>query len=169
MLILETERLTLHEFSTGNAAFLLELMNTPGWLQFIGDRNIRSLADARHYLETVLIPSYEQHGFGFYSTRLKSTGTPIGICGLVKRAMLSETDIGFAFLPAYMGQGYAFEAATAVAHFALNSLRLPLLLAITEPENERSIRLLEKIGLHFEQSIHLADEDLLLFTTAKPG
>lgn len=166
MRILETERLALYQFTTDDATFIMELLNTPGWLRFIGNRNIQSLEDARKYIENVLLPSYQQHGFGFYKVRLQADDTAIGMCGLVKRPTLPDADIGYALLPAYMGQGYAAEAATAVAHYAFSTLGLPQLLAITEQENERSIHLLGKIGLYFERPIHLADMDLLLFSSA---
>jgi RimJ/RimL family protein N-acetyltransferase len=168
MLVLETERLALYQFTTDDAAFIRELLNTPGWLRFIGNRNIQTLEDARKYIENVLLPSYQQFGFGFYQVRLQADDTAIGMCGLVKRPTLPAADIGYALLPAYTGRGYAAEAATAVAHYAFNTLGFPQLLAITEQENVRSMHLLGKIGLRFERPIRLADMDLLLYSSTSP-
>ena len=99
--ILETERLTLREFNKSDAEFVLRLLNTPTWLKFIGDKNVRSLDDAQNYLSNGPIRSYEENGFGLSRVALKSSNTPVGACGLIKRDGLNEPDIGFALLPEY--------------------------------------------------------------------
>jgi RimJ/RimL family protein N-acetyltransferase len=167
-LILETERLHLREFSLEDAGFMLELLNSPGWLEFIGDRHVETEEDARWYLRTGPLQSYEVYGFGMWLVELKNEQTPIGICGILKRNTLEHPDIGFAFLPAFTGKGYAFEIASATLAFAKNTLHLPTILAITVPHNQASISLLEKIGLEYQQTINNADngEKLLLYGTA---
>jgi RimJ/RimL family protein N-acetyltransferase len=142
----ETERLYLAEATVDDTAFLLELLNSEGWLTFIGDRNVRTEEDARDYLETRIIKSYSG-GIGMHNVVLKSTGELLGMCGLIDRPTLEGIDIGYGFLPQYMGKGYAFEAASAVMAFAKNDLKLTEVSAITTQDNFRSQRLLEKLGL----------------------
>ncbi len=160
-----TQRLIISHFSAQDAPFIFELLNMPEWIQFIGDRNIKTLADAEHYIVAKLMPSYATNGFGFYLVKLKDGETPIGMCGLVKRDSLENEDIGFAFLTNFTGKGYAFEAATATLLHAKEDLKLGKISAITVPNNINSIRLLEKIGLGFQKNIKLADdaEELMLF------
>ncbi len=147
--ILDTERLSLRMLTRSDASFILELVNSPGWLEFIGDKKIRNEQDAVLYLQNGPLKSYSEHGFGLWLVQLKSSDTPIGMCGLLKREYLSAPDIGFAFLPAHTGKGYAFEIAKATRDYATTSLGIQTLQAITLPHNERSIKLLEKIGLCF--------------------
>lgn len=146
--ILKTERLTLRQFKNEDAGFIVELVNTPGWLEFIGDRNIHTEEDAINYLQNGPIKSYSENGFGSSMVELKD-GTPIGMCGLLKRDSLENPDIGFAFLPAYIGKGYAFEIVNATMDYATHQLKLKTIYAITDPKNKRSIQLLEKLGLRY--------------------
>lgn len=155
MTILETERLRLREICVDDAAFILELVNDPDWLRYIGDRGVRTLADARQYIINGPIKSYQRFGFGLYLTTLKDSDTPIGICGLIKRDTLDDVDIGFAFLPQYTGKGYAFEVASAVMAYGKTDLGLKQIVAITSLDNVRSIKLLEKLGLRFKEIIKL--------------
>lgn len=163
--IVETERLILRNLTFDDAPFILHLVNTPSWIQYIGDRGVRNLEDARNYLKNGPLKSYELNGFGLYLIVLKTAGTPIGMCGLIKRPSLKDVDIGFALLPEYTGKGLAFEAASATMEFAKNNLQLSRIVAITDPENERSQKLLLKIGLQFEKVIPAAaeSEELFLF------
>ena len=149
MLVLETERLRLRPFTTDDAPFALTLLNEPSFLHFIGDKNVRSLEDAHQYLLTGPIASYNRHDFGLLCIELKDSATPIGMCGLLKREELPAPDIGFAFLPDYWGRGFAFEAASAVMKDARERLKLNQVLAIVNPDNEASIKLLERLGLRF--------------------
>ncbi|RQP25851.1 GNAT family N-acetyltransferase [Piscinibacter terrae] len=167
MSILETERTRLRELHEGDAAFTLELLNEPGWLRFIGDRGIRTEDAAREYIEKGPVAMYGKHGFGLWAVERKSDGATLGMCGLIKRDTLDDVDIGFAFLERHSGQGYAFEAANAVMAHALQTLKLPRVVAITSVDNDKSIRLLGKVGLKFEKLIRLAgsDEDVRLFGT----
>ncbi|WP_226998827.1 GNAT family N-acetyltransferase [Flavisolibacter tropicus] len=162
MTLIETDRLIVSDFNLDDAAFIIKLVNSPGWLQYIGDRNIKSPEEARQYLENGPLKSYKQWGFGLYRVALKNTNTAIGMCGLIKREVLDGIDIGFALLPAYEGQGYAYEAAKAVLDYAAKDLGMKRMLAITMVDNAASIKLLQKLGLRFEKMIRLNDEDLAL-------
>lgn len=158
MFLLETERLTLREMTTADADFLLSLLNEPSFVQNIGDKNVRTIDDARLYALNGPIASYKQHGFGLYLVTLKETGEPIGICGLVKRDSLPDADIGYAFSPAFWRKGYALEATTAIKQHAFTVLGQQQLLAIVNPENASSIRVLEKIGLKFKRMVRMSDD-----------
>jgi len=156
--VLESERLVLKHLSIEDAAFILRLLNEPSFIQYIGDKKVRTLDDARQYIENGPRKSYEENGFGLNKVELKSTGEPMGISGLVKRDTLPEPDIGFAFLPEYWNQGYAIESARAVMDHARNVLGIKRVVAITSPDNDASARLLEKIGLRFQRLIKFTDE-----------
>jgi ribosomal-protein-alanine N-acetyltransferase len=164
--IFETERLILRQFELTDAKFIVELVNSPGWLEFIGDRNIKTEEDAVNYLQSGPMKSYQDRGFGLSMVETKE-GTPIGMCGILKRDNLENPDIGFAFLPEFMGRGYAFEIVKATLTYAKTKLNFEIVLAITVPTNKKSIMLLEKIGLRFKQTIYMPDknEELMLFST----
>lgn len=152
-MILRTSRLDVRELTPEDAPFILTLLNDPAFVEHIGDRGVRTEADAASYIERGPRASYAQHGFGLWLVQLKDTATPIGICGVLKRDTLPDPDIGFAFMPEYRSRGYAFEVASAVRDFARESLRLPRLLAIVSPANASSIRLLERLGFTFERMV----------------
>jgi RimJ/RimL family protein N-acetyltransferase len=164
-IILETERLILREFTTNDAEFIVNLLNSPGWLEFIGDRNVKNVTQANDYILNGPIKSYQENGFGLSLVELKRDKTPIGMCGLLKRDYLDYPDIGFAFLPNYTGKDYAFEVTKATINYAKNSLNIPCVMAITIPTNKRSIKLLERIGLKFIKIIssQTGTEELMLF------
>jgi RimJ/RimL family protein N-acetyltransferase len=170
MKVLETDRLVLRRMSVDDAEFELRLLNEPSFLRFIGDRGVRTLEDARAYILKGPVDMYERLGFGLYITELKGEGVPIGICGLVKRDFLADVDIGFALLPAFWGQGYAHEAAAAVMEYGKGALGLKRIVAITNPENHSSIRLLEKLGLKFDRMIRATADgpEIRLFTWEAP-
>jgi len=159
MNLIETERLSLRELTANDAAFMYKLMNDPSWLRFIGDRNIKTIDDAKAYISNKLIPSYKEFGFGFYLTKIRKEETPVGICGLIKRPTLEYVDVGFAFMPDYRGKGYGFESASAVLEYAKNELGINYIVAITDLDNVRSIKLLEKLGLKFEKIMKLDEND----------
>ena len=156
--VLETDRLLLRKLSTADAEFILELLNEPSFLRFIGDKGVRTLDDAREYILQGPMASYERHGFGLFLTALKEGEVPIGMCGLLKRESLADVDIGFAFLPHFWAKGYALESASAVKAYGLDTLGLKRIVAITNPDNEASIRLLEKLGLTYERMIRMSDD-----------
>jgi len=160
--ILETERLLLRQFSTEDAEFILELLNEPSFIQNIGDRGVRTLADASSYILNGPVASYVKNGFGLYLVSLKETNESIGMCGLIKRDSLEDVDIGYAFLPKFWCRGYAVESAQAVKAYAKDGLGLKRIVAITDPANEGSIRILEKLGLRFEKMVRLSEDDIEL-------
>lgn len=163
MRVLQTERLILREFTKEDSAFIYELLNTEDWIKFIGQRNIHNEQIAIEFIEGRLRRGYAEHGFGFLSVQLKSSGEKMGMCGLVKREGLENVDLGFAFLPRYVGKGYAFEASQCVIEFAKTDFQMKALDAITMSINKNSIGLLERLGFHFERNVILDEEELMLF------
>jgi len=157
MNLIETKRLALRRLELHDASFILELLNQPTFIRHIGDKGVRSLADACNYLEKGPIGSYRRFGFGLYLTSLRDVGSPIGICGLVKRDALQDVDVGFALMPQYAGFGYATEGAAAVLAYARREFGLERIVGITAPDNHASIAVLEKIGLRFERNLRLDD------------
>jgi len=165
--LIETERLTLRKLSVEDAPFILRLVNEPSFLQFIGDKGVRNLEDARQYILNGPVASYAQNGFGLFLVQLKTDQAPLGMCGLLKRETLEDVDIGFAFLPEFWNQGYASEAAAGVLSYAKDVLKLPRIVAITNKDNDASGKLLEKLGFHFDRLVKLADDkaELKLFVS----
>ena len=165
MLVLETERLRLRRLSIDDAEFILRLLNEPSFIQYIGDKNVRTIEDARLYLLNGPIASYQKYGFGLFLIELQDSGTPIGMCGLLKRDVLENIDLGYALIPEFWSQGYGYEAAAAVKSYAGQVLGMQRIVAVTNIENQSSIRLLEKIGFRFEKMLKLADdqEEVMLF------
>lgn len=165
MKVTETKRLIISKFSISDAPFFLELVNSPNWIKYIGDRNIKTIEDAKKSIKNGHLKSYKEHGFGFYKLTLKENNTPIGTCGLIKRDTLVEVDLGFAFLPEHEGKGFGFEASDEVMKLAKHQFNLKKIVAITNPDNKNSIKLLEKLGFIFEKEVSpfKDDEILLLF------
>jgi RimJ/RimL family protein N-acetyltransferase len=157
--VLETQRLALRRFTPDDARFVLELVNDPDWLRYIGDRGVRNLDDARGYIEKGPMAMYARHGFSLYCVELKSDGTPIGMCGLLKRETLEDVDIGFAFLPQFRARGYAREAAQATLAYGASVLGLTRIVATTTPDNDASGALLGRIGLRFERMFSVPGEN----------
>ena len=163
--ILETERLTLGEFDLSDAKFTLQLLNTPAWLKFIGDKNVHNNQEAEEYLTNGPMTSYKKNGFGLWLVSLKESNKAIGMCGLIKRDYLEEIDIGFALMPEYEGLGYGFEMAKATMSYSRKILRIDKVVAITNENNEASIKLLNKIGLQLDKTVKTPEnETVLLFT-----
>lgn len=161
---IETERLFIRQYNLNDAAFIYKLMNSEGWVKYIGNRNINSIKDAEAYLLENYLPSYEKQGFGPYLVSLKD-GTPIGSAGLYQRENLENPDIGFAFLPDYLSKGYAFEAANAVMQYASEELKIRKIVGFTLKNNASSIKLLMKLGLSEIGTYSYGDEEeLLLFS-----
>jgi [ribosomal protein S5]-alanine N-acetyltransferase len=167
--ILQTQNLTISEFNYLDGQFLNELLNSPNWLKYIGERKVQNELDAIQYIKNVYQNSYKIHGFGFYKVSLKISNKPIGLCGFAKREYLDFPDIGFAFLPEYNRRGYGLESASALLSFGLNSLKFNKIVAIVDPKNEASIKLIKKLGLNFESNIHPPNEnkELMLFSFEK--
>lgn len=154
-----TSSLFLDQLQSNDASFMLELLNTPGWKQFIGDRNVQNLTDAAGYIRKII----ENPAVQYLVVRLKDSKTPVGVLTIIKREDLPHHDIGFAFLPDYAGKGYAHEAASAMLKAPEILAAHSQLLAICLKDNLRSIRLLEKLGMVFEEEINRESEELLLY------
>lgn len=158
MTVFETERLVVSRFTLDDAAFILELQTEPDWLRFIGDRGVHDPDSARAYIQRAPLDMYARLGFGLYKVSLKADGTPVGMCGLLKRDSLPDVDIGFAFLARHRGQGYAREAAAGTLAHARKDHGLKRILAITAPDNVSSIGLLEKLGFKYEKTVQLSTD-----------
>ena len=169
MKVLETERLILRRVTAEDDEFILELLNDPSWLRFIGDKGVRTLGAARGYILNTLVAMYDRLGFGLYLTELKGAGVPIGVCGLIKRESLEDVDIGFAFLPEFRGRGYAYESASAVVAYGKRAFGLKRMVAITSPDNHSSARLLEKLGFKFERTVELPGDGTEVSLYASDG
>ena len=142
-----------------DAPFILTLLNEPTFIKNIGDRHVRTLDAAQAYIQDGPMASYERCGFGLWMVELNDDGRKIGMCGLLKRDMLDDVEIGFAYLPAYQLKGYGFEAAAAVLDHARDVLHLSRVIAIVNPNNDASARLLEKLGMRFERMVQPFQEE----------
>jgi len=168
MQVVETQRLELRRLRLEDAPFILRLLNEPAFLRYVGDKKVRNLDDARDYLATGPIDSYERNGFGLYLVVEKVSGAAIGICGLIRRQALEDVDVGFALLPRFRRRGYASEAAAAVIDHAKTTLGLSRIVAVTQADNAGSIRTLEKLGMRFERRVRLTEDDVELELFATP-
>ena len=162
---LTTERLSLHPLSAGDAGFIRELLNTQGWLRFIGDRNIHSAEDAITYINKI----NSTPNFYYWTVRLTGTHEPIGLISFIKRDYLEHFDIGFAFLPQYNGRGYAYEAAKKILSFVSSMPEHAVVVATTLPDNTNSIKLLQNLGFHFEKEIEVGSEKLEVYSNGWDG
>jgi len=167
-MFLETERLQLRRLSVDDAEFILRLLNEPSFIQNIGDRGVRTIEDARAYIIKGPLASYDKFGFGLWLVELKESGLPIGISGLLKREVFEDVDIGYALLPEYWSRGYALESASAVMSYARDKLGSTRVLAVVNPDNQSSIRLLEKLGFQYDRMVRLSDDapEIKLFACA---
>lgn len=161
-IITQTERLTLREITVDDAEFINEILNAPKFLKYIGDRQVRTAEQATDFIESRYRQSYVDHGFGLYAVELKD-GTPIGMCGYVRRESLDGPDIGFAFLPEHERRGYGFESASAMLKYGRDTLGFSTIRAITSMENDASGSLLEKLGFTFDQILETNGEQLKLY------
>lgn len=165
--VIDTARLRLRPLTAEDAPFIMELLNDPDWIRFIGDRNIRTLDDARAYIDQKVRAMYERHGVGSLMVELKDSGEGLGICGLIRREGLDHVDIGFAFLPRHRSKGYAYEAAAACIEHGRRVHGFKRVVAINSKDNESSARLLEKLGLRFESVVTMPNstEELRLYSS----
>ena len=163
--MIETDRLLLREFRPSDAAFALELLNEPAFLQYIGDRGVRTIDDAARWIEAGPRANYARLGFGHYVVMLKQTDEPIGICGLRTRDGLNDPDLGYALLQKHWGHGYALEAARAVLQWCGAALGIARVMAICSPTNGPSIAMLEKLDFTYQRRMRLPNEnhDVLLY------
>ena len=169
--MLETKRLILREMTTDDAELILRLLNEPSFLRYVGDKDVRTVEDARRYILDGPVASYARHGFGLYLVERKEDGARIGMCGLLKRDELPDADVGFALLPEYWSRGYVTEAAAAAIAHGRKALGLRRLLAVTSKDNHASMRVLEKLGFALEGAVKLSDggEELHLFASEEAG
>ena len=167
---LETARLTLRAFTQDDAAFIIELLNDPDWLRFIGDRKVRTIDDAQTYLQNGPIAHAAQHGFALGAVERTCDGALVGMCGLIRREGLDDVDLGYALLPAYRRRGFAHESAAAWLACGFERFGLKRIVAITSVDNVASGRVLEAIGMRFEQRLRVAghEEDSLLYAVEAP-
>ena len=162
MIVAETPRLRLRPLVEGDAAFILGLLNQPSFLQYIGDKGVRTLDDAVAYIRLGPVASYAEHGFGLYLVELRETGEAIGTCGILKKPALEHPDIGFAFEPEHWQKGYAYEAAAAIMTHARTACALPRVSAVVDPDNSASIALLGKLGMQRKGLVQLSPDDKML-------
>lgn len=162
----ETDRLYLRPTDEQDAGFILKLFNSPKWIEHIGDRKVRTEADARQYIRDRMLPQLERLGYANYTLIRKSDGAKVGSCGLYDREGLDGVDIGFAMLPTYERQGYGYEAASKLLELGFAQFGLTSIQAITTRANIASQRLLQKLGLTFDRMVRIPndEEELMLFT-----
>lgn len=165
----ETERLILKPTTEEDAAYILELMNSPKWIQYIGDRNLKTLEDAEAYIRLKMLPQLERLGFSNYTIIRKSDGVKMGSCGLYDREGVKGVDIGYALLEAYEGQGYAIESAIKIRDLGFSDFGQNKISAITAVDNYASQKLLKKLGLEFVKKTILPEEteEVMLFVLRK--
>ena len=171
MTVLRTNRLVIRHLGFDDARFILRLLNEPAFLENIGDKGVRTNEDAIGYIADGPIASYEKFGFGLWLVEIKETGESIGLCGLLKRDVLEDVDIGYAFLPEFWSKGYATESAAEVLWYAKNELGLKRVVAVVNSNNESSIRLLEKMGFEYERMVRLSEgaSEIKLFAVGLKG
>ena len=155
---LETPRLTLRRLQFDDAPFLVELLNEPSFIENIGDKGVRSVEDAHRYLREGPMAMYEKFGFGLWHAARKD-GVAVGMCGLLKRDNLPDADVGYAFLPAFWGQGFALEATAATLRHGARKFGLTRVLGVVSEGNAGSIRVLEKLGMNFERMFSMQDAE----------
>jgi RimJ/RimL family protein N-acetyltransferase len=166
---LQTERLLIRPANTEDASFMLELLNSPGWIKYIGDRNITNIDLAKTYIHERLIRSYQQHGHGLMVVEDHSKN-PLGLCGLLKRSYLEAPDLGFAILPQHEGQGYMYESSKAIIQEGINKLGLKKVYATTLKSNQRSQQLLQKLGFKYiEDTKTGSSQDEVQLFALEPG
>ena len=166
---IETPRLRLRPLTFADASWTLELLNDADYVRFVADRGARTLDDARRYLEQGPLAMYERHGVGLLAIERRSDGAALGVCGLLKRDILPDVDLGFALLPAHRSQGYAREAAEAILAWGRESLGLLRVAAIVLERNEGSILLLRRLGFRRERAIEIEGETLDLYVREEGG
>ncbi len=166
---LETERLFLRELSDEDAEFMLELLNEPAFIRNIGDRGVRTIADATGYIHERIVSGYNRDGFGMWLVQLKTSGEKLGTCGLIKRDALEDVELGFSFLERNWSRGFGLESATAAMRYGWKAVKLERLTAIVALHNAPSTRLLEKLGFRYEKMVRLKpnDVELKLFAIAR--
>jgi len=172
MNVLQTERLKLRQFELGDEPFVMALLNDASFLRFIGDKGVRTLDDATEYLRSGPMASYLEHGYGLFHVADRASGESAGMCGLLQRAGYPYADVGFAFMPEYQSKGIAFEAATTILDYGHEQLDMRIIDAFVDPANERSIKLLVRLGMDYLGRVKVAgvggDEQCLYRIERRP-
>lgn len=156
MKMIETERLIIRQLTADDGEFILELLNEPDWIKYIGDRGVRTIDDAKKYITEGPMTMYAEHGIGLHAVELKESSKPIGVCGLIQRDFLKDVDLGFGYLSTYWGKGYAYEAAKAIMTYGVDELGYRRIAGFTSLDNEKSANLLQKLGMKDEGKIRYA-------------
>ena len=156
---IETPRLVLRRLQFDDAPFVVALLNEPSFIENIGDRGVRSIEDAHRYLREGPMAMYQNHGFGLWHTARKSDGASVGMCGLLKRDILPDVDVGYAFFPAFWGQGFAQEAAEGTLRYASQKFGIKRVIGVVSEGNAGSIRVLEKLGMSFERMFSMREDE----------
>jgi len=156
MEVLQTTRCTISLLTLEHSQFILELVNSPSWLRYIGDRNVHSIRDAENYLDNGLLKSQREFGFSYYV--VSHNNVPIGVCGFLKKPYLDHVDFGFAYLEQYQGKGFGYEAGTAILDYGIKTFQFAIIDAICLPHNKPSNGLLKKLGFQFTKMV-LVPED----------
>jgi len=158
-MIVETKRLILRNITVEDAEFVLRLVNEPSFVSNIGDKGLKNLQDAERFILEGYWTNQERPGYGMFLVELKGEGVPIGGCGLLYRKVLDVTDVGFAFLPEYWNRGFAYEAAEAILKYGHSTLGVNKIVGLTSEDNPGSINLLKKLGMDFEKTVKMSDDD----------
>jgi len=155
---LQTERLQMRWVTPADAELMLRVWNDPAFIRHVGDRGVRTVDEALEAMETGAFRMYKDYGHGPYRVAIRNGDTAIGICGIFRREFLDDPDLGYSVLPEFCGQGYAFEASTAILEYARDVLSLRRVTAVISPHNEPSIRLIRKLHFEFERMQQWPDE-----------
>lgn len=158
----ETERLILKPTDIEDAAFIFDLMNSPGWLEHIGDRNVHSEMDAIKYIQDRMLPQYQEKRFGNFTVILKDDRSKLGTCGIYARPGMDDVDIGFSMLPQYMGKGYSYEASVKMMWLAKNEFGIKKITAVTTRANIVSQNLIKKLGMKFIKDVEFPGDNEIL-------
>lgn len=161
-MLFQTERLRIRKHILSDALFIFELLNSRGWIENIGERNVKSIEDAETYLNDKIISEYESIGYSMYAIELLSTGKIIGQCGVMKRPYLEHPDIGYALLEPHWNKAYASEACRGLVVFAKEVLQIEKLMGFVDKNNKASARILEKVGMQFVKDFYLENDDTKL-------
>ncbi|RUO80196.1 RimJ/RimL family protein N-acetyltransferase [Idiomarina tyrosinivorans] len=159
MTLFETQRVTVRQLSLNDAEWLLALFNSQGFIRYIGDREIRTVAQAKRYIQQGPLKSYQETGLGLYAVEAQTTATPVGVVSLLKRDYLEHIDVGYAMLPEHQGQGYALAATAGLIDYARWRFALSQIDAISQADNQASIMLLQRLQFRYQETIQLPGSD----------
>jgi [ribosomal protein S5]-alanine N-acetyltransferase len=157
---MKSDRLELKKLRISDAEFILTLLNTASWIKFIGERDVKSKEDAIAYIKKINSNPLTT----YWVIKIKDGLKSIGLITLIQRAYLFHKDLGFALLPAYNGQNYAFESSQLLLQNLKSNSDDTIIQAVTLSNNDLSIKLLNRLGFKFENEIIFQKEILQIFT-----